>query len=164
MKTDRGTALVIIDMHNDFTDGSPACRHTEESVSRAVRFIDKATAGQHGDEAEILDTFPILFVGGSMAHEAEMPDPLKPYVSEELSFNTENGKLSVADAANTAGQSVGTAGYQRCIHLLHRQWTICQPGSRRPEKGRIQRYNPHRRLHRNGLLTIFAGFYEEMDR
>lgn len=106
MKTDRGTALVIIDMHNDFTDGSPACRHTEESVSRAVRFIDKATAGQHGDEAEILDTFPILFVGGSMAHEVEMPDPLKPYVSEELSFNTENGKLSVADAANTAGQSL----------------------------------------------------------
>ena len=106
MKTDRGTALVIIDMHNDFTDGSPACRHTEESVSRAVSFIDKATAGQHGDEAEILDTFPILFVGGRMAHEAEMPDPLKPYVSEELSFNTENGKLSVADAANTAGQSL----------------------------------------------------------
>lgn len=106
MKTDRGTALVIIDMHNDFTDGNPACRHTEESVSRAVRFIDKATAGQHGDEAEILDTFPILFIGGSMAHEAEMSDPLKPYVSEELSFSTENGKLSVADAANTAGQSL----------------------------------------------------------
>lgn len=56
------SALIIVDMLYDFIDGSLACRNSKNAVRETVSFIDRMTAGQNGDENEILDTFPILFV------------------------------------------------------------------------------------------------------
>ena len=56
------SALVIVDMLYDFIDGSLACLNSKNAVKETVAFIDKVTAGQEGDDSEILDTYPILFV------------------------------------------------------------------------------------------------------
>jgi nicotinamidase-related amidase len=46
----------------DFIDGSMACQNAENAVRKTSAFIDTHTAGQGGEDHEILDTFPILFV------------------------------------------------------------------------------------------------------
>ena len=55
-------ALVVVDMLYDFIDGSLACQNSEEAVRQTLAFIDKQTSGQGGEDHEILDTFPILFI------------------------------------------------------------------------------------------------------
>jgi len=55
--------------------------------------------GQAVDDAAIMDTFPILFVCGS----DDIPESLKPYAVEELTFSGE----SVLEACNNGGQTLG---------------------------------------------------------
>ena len=122
-------ALIVVDMLYDFIDGSLACQNSEEAVRQTLRFIDSQTKGQGGEEHEILDTFPILFIrdhhpadhssfkefGGIWpAHcvagtrGGEIHQDLVPYVSEELTFdkgcdrNTE--QYSGFEAVNNAEQ------------------------------------------------------------
>ena len=58
----KNSALVVVDMLYDFIDGSLACSNAENAVSRTVEYIDSQTKGQGGEDHEILDTFPILFI------------------------------------------------------------------------------------------------------
>ena len=125
-------ALVVVDMLYDFIDGSLACQNSEEAVRQTLRFIDSQTAGQGGEEHEILDTFPILFVrdhhpadhssfkdqGGiwpihcvAGTHGGEIHHDLAPYVTEELTFDKGCDKAteqySGYEGVNCAGQSLG---------------------------------------------------------
>ena len=58
----RNSALVVVDMLYDFIDGSLACANAENAVKATLGFIDSQTKGQKGEDHEILDTFPILFI------------------------------------------------------------------------------------------------------
>lgn len=125
-------ALVVVDMLYDFIDGSLACQNSEEAVRQTIRFIDSQTAGQGGEEHEILDTFPILFIrdhhpadhssfkeqGGiwpahcvAGTHGGEIHQDLVPYVTEELTFDKGCDKAveqySGFEGINCAGQSLG---------------------------------------------------------
>lgn len=128
----RNNALVVVDMLYDFIDGSLACLNADAAVKATLRYIDSQTKGQGGEEHEILDTFPILFVrdhhpadhssfmeyGGTWpahcvagTHGAEIHDELKPYAREELTFDKGCDKAveqySGFEGVNTAGQSLG---------------------------------------------------------
>ena len=125
----RNSALAVVDMLYDFIDGSLACQNAENAVKSTLAFIDAQTKGQGGEDHEILDTFPILFIrdhhpadhssfkeqGGIWpAHciagtrGAEIHSDLAPYASEELTFdkgcdrNTE--QYSGFEGVNNAGQ------------------------------------------------------------
>ena len=125
----QNTALVVVDMQYDFIDGSLACQNADNAINQTLKFIDKHTKGQGGEDHEILDTFPILFIrdhhpadhssfkdqGGIWpAHcvagtrGGEIHQDLVPYVSEELTFdkgcdrNTE--QYSGFEAVNNAEQ------------------------------------------------------------
>ena len=125
-------ALVVVDMLYDFIDGSLACQNAENAVSQTLRFIDSQTNGQQGEEHEILDTFPILFIrdhhpadhssfkeqGGTWpphcvagTHGGEIHKDLLPYASEELTFDKGCDKnleqYSGYEAVNDAGQTLG---------------------------------------------------------
>ena len=128
----RNNALVVVDMLYDFIDGSLACQNAEEAVAQTLKFIDKQTHGQGGEEHEILDTFPILFIrdhhpadhssfkeqGGIWpAHcvagtrGGEIHDDLRPYASEELTFDKGCDKAveqySGFEGINSAEQTLG---------------------------------------------------------
>ena len=123
------SALVVVDMLYDFIDGSLACLNADSAIAQTVKFIDRQTKGQGGEDHEILDTFPILFVrdrhpaghssfteqGGNWpahcvagTHGGEIHEALAPYAGEELTFdkgcdkNTE--QYSGIEAMNNAGQ------------------------------------------------------------
>ena len=130
---EKNTALVVVDELYDFIDGSLACINAETAVKETLRFIDTHTEAQDGDkDIEILDTFPILFIrdhhpadhssfvgfGGTWpvhcvagTHGGEIHEELKPYVSEELTFDKGCDKAleqySGFDGRNSAGQSLG---------------------------------------------------------
>ena len=131
--TDRkDSALIIVDMLNDFIDGSMACLNAREAVNETVSFIDSRTASSEPeDENEITGMFPILFIcdhhpadhcsfrenGGlwpthcvSGTRGSEIDDSLKSYVSEEFTFYKGCDKnleqYSGWEGVNTAGQSV----------------------------------------------------------
>lgn len=126
------SALVIVDMLYDFIDGSLACLNAEEAVRNTLCFIDRQTKGQGGEEHEILDTFPILFIrdhhpadhssfkeqGGiwpshcvAGTHGGDIHKDLAPYAKEELTFdkgcdrNTE--QYSGFEGLNAAEQPLG---------------------------------------------------------
>ena len=126
------SALVIVDMLYDFIDGSLACHNAKNAVNETAAFIDRMTAGQSGDENEILDTFPILFVcdhhpaghcsftgnGGTWpshcvegTHGGAVHEMLQPYMKEELTFykgcDKDREQYSGFDGTNKAGQSLG---------------------------------------------------------
>lgn len=128
----RNSALVVVDMLYDFIDGSLACLNAEKAVEETLRYIDSQTKGQGGEDHEILDTFPILFIrdhhpvdhssfkefGGiwpphciAGTHGGEIHEDLVPYVREELTFDKGCDKsteqYSGFDGVNTAGQSLG---------------------------------------------------------
>lgn len=128
----KNNALVVVDMLYDFIDGSLACQNSEEAVKQTLAFIDKQTRGQGGEDHEILDTFPILFVrdhhpadhssfkeqGGiwpphcvAETHGGEIHADLLPYASEELTFDKGCDKAveqySGFEGVNDAGQSLG---------------------------------------------------------
>lgn len=128
----QNTALVVVDMQYDFIDGSLACHNADNAISQTLKFIDKHTKGQRGEEHEILDTFPILFTrdyhpadhssfaeqGGTWpthcvagTHGAEIHESLVPYVCEELTFDKGCDKSSEQysgfEGQNNAEQSLG---------------------------------------------------------
>jgi nicotinamidase-related amidase len=128
----KNNALVVVDMLYDFIDGSLACQNADNAVRATLAFIDSQTKGQGGEEHEILDTFPILFIrdqhpadhssfkdhGGiwpvhcvAGTHGGEIHKDLSPYVSEELTFDKGCEKAveqySGFEGVNTAGQSLG---------------------------------------------------------
>ena len=128
----KNNALVIVDMLYDFIDGSLACQNAENAVKETLKYIDTQTKGQGGEEHEILDTFPILFVrdqhpadhcsfteyGGTWpahcvagTHGGEVHEDLKPYVREELTFDKGFDKAveqySGFEGVNNAEQSLG---------------------------------------------------------
>lgn len=123
------SALVVVDMLNDFIDGSLACKNADNAVRNTLAYIDTQTKGQGGEAHEILDTFPILFIrdhhpadhssfneqGGiwpvhcvAGTRGGEIHQDLAPYASEELTFdkgcdrNTE--QYSGFEAVNNADQ------------------------------------------------------------
>ncbi len=125
------SALVVVDMLYDFIDGSLACQNADSAVRNTLAYIDTQTKGQGGEDHEILDTFPILFIrdhhpadhssfkeqGGIWpAHcvagtkGGEIHKDLVPYACEELTFdkgcdrNTE--QYSGFEAVNNAEQSL----------------------------------------------------------
>ena len=128
----QNTALVVVDMQYDFIDGSLACQNADNAISQTLKFIDKHTKGQRGDDHEILDPFPILFTrdyhpadhssfaeqGGTWpthcvagTHGAEIHESLVPYVCEELTFDKGCDKSSEQysgfEGQNNAEQSLG---------------------------------------------------------
>lgn len=128
----RNSALVVVDMLYDFIDGSLACQNAENAVDETLKFIDSQTKGQGGDDHEILDTFPILFIrdhhpadhssfkeqGGiwpshcvAGTHGGEVHKALAPYVREELTFDKGCDKAveqySGFEGTNNAEQSLG---------------------------------------------------------
>lgn len=123
------SALVVVDMLYDFIDGSLACQNADNAVKETLAYIDTQTKSQGGDDHEILDTFPILFIrdhhpadhssfkdqGGiwpvhcvAGTRGGEIHQDLVPHVSEELTFdkgcdrNTE--QYSGFEAVNNAEQ------------------------------------------------------------
>lgn len=130
---EKNTALVVVDELYDFIDGSLACINAETAVKETLQFIDTHTEAQDGDkDVEILDTFPILFIrdhhpadhssfvgfGGTWpvhcvagTHGGEIHEELKPYVSEELTFDKGCDKAleqySGFEGRNSAGQPLG---------------------------------------------------------
>lgn len=128
----RNSALAVVDMLYDFIDGSLACQNAGNAVKATLDFIDSQTRGQAGEDHEILDTFPILFIrdhhptdhssfkdqGGIWpAHcvagtrGGEIHQDLAPYASEELTFDKGCDKAveqySGFEGTNNAGQSLG---------------------------------------------------------
>ena len=128
----RNSALAVVDMLYDFIDGSLACQIAGNAVKATLDFIDSQTRGQGGEDHEILDTFPILFIrdhhpadhssfkeqGGIWpAHcvagtrGGEIHQDLVPYASEELTFDKGCDKAveqySGFEGTNNAGQSLG---------------------------------------------------------
>ena len=128
----RNNALVVVDMLYDFIDGSLACQNADNAIKETLKFIDAQTKGQGGDEHEILDTFPILFIrdhhpadhssfkeqGGiwpvhcvAGTRGGEVHEALMPYVREELTFDKGCDKevelYSGFEGINNAEQSLG---------------------------------------------------------
>ena len=128
----KNNALVVVDMLYDFIDGSLACQNAENAVAQTLKHIDKQTSGQGGEEHEILDRFPILFIrdhhpadhssfkeyGGiwpshcvAGTRGGEIHADLVPYVNEELTFDKGCDKTleqySGFDGVNNAGQTLG---------------------------------------------------------
>ena len=128
----RNHALVVVDMLYDFIDGSLACVNADNAVAEALKYIDQQTKGQAGEDHEILDTFPILFVrdqhptdhcsfkdnGGEWpthcvagSRGGEIHKELLPYAVEELVFDKGCDKsaeqYSGFEAVNNAEQSLG---------------------------------------------------------
>ena len=123
-------ALVVVDMLYDFIDGTMACRHAEEAVAAALRFLEEKTAAPL-DEDVIRGAFPVLFVrdfhpaghssfteaGGHWpAHcvqgtrGAEIHEDLSPYADEALTFykgyDPATEQYSGFEGINEAGQSL----------------------------------------------------------
>lgn len=128
----KNNALVVVDMLYDFIDGSLACHNAENAVKETLKYIDTQTNGQGGEEHEILDTFPILFIrdhhpadhssfvefGGiwpshcvAGTRGGEIHEDLLPYACEELTFDKGCDKAveqySGYEGVNDAGQSLG---------------------------------------------------------
>ena len=128
----RNSALVVVDMLYDFIDGSLACQNADQAVAETLKFIDAQTKGQGGEDHEILDTFPILFVrdhhpadhssfkeqGGiwpshcvADTRGGDIHEKLHPYACEELTFDKGCDKAteqySGFEGVNEAGQSLG---------------------------------------------------------
>lgn len=126
------SALVVVDMLYDFIDGSLACVHSEEAVANTLKFIDLQTKNQAGEDNEILDTFPILFIrdhhpanhSSFVAYGGQWPAhcvagtrgggihaDLLPYVREELTFDkgcdAACEQYSGFEGLNSVGQPLG---------------------------------------------------------
>ena len=158
------SALVVVDMLYDFIDGSLACQNADSAVAQTLKYIDRQTKGQGGEEHEILDTFPILFIrdhhpadhssfkeqGGiwpshcvAGTHGGEIHEDLKPYVCEELTFDKgcdrSAEQYSGFEGMNKAGQSLGEVSFINKLFL--------------PKKPRPALYA--RSLSSSGLLSTY---------
>ena len=83
--------------------GAP-CNEAEKILT----FIQTKTKGLKGEEHEILDTFPILYIRND---EGQICKELAPYIAEELTFDKGCDKAveqySGFEGVNEAGQSLG---------------------------------------------------------
>ena len=127
----KDSALVVVDMLNDFIDGTMACKNAEEAIASSLAFIEKETAGLIEDKEAIQDSFPIIFVrdfhpsdhssfqaqGGPWPSHcvkhtpgAEIHKSLRPYATEELTFfkgyDKEKEEYSGFNGKNEGGQSL----------------------------------------------------------
>ena len=127
----KDSALVIVDMLNDFIDGSMACLNARKAVDATVAFIDGKTVPDDKEEDGIFGQFPIIFVcdnhpaghcsflgnGGQWpahcvagTHGSAIHDMLMPYASEELTFykgfRPDEEQYSGWQGVNKAGQPV----------------------------------------------------------
>lgn len=125
----RNSALAVVDMLYDFIDGSLACLNAENAIKSTLAFIDAQTKSQGGEDHEILDTFPILFIrdhhpadhssfmeqGGiwpphcvAGTRGGDIHQDLAPYACEELTFDKgcdkEKEQYSGFEGVNNAGQ------------------------------------------------------------
>ncbi len=125
------SALIAVDFLYDFIEGSLACANAENAVRNTLGYIETVTKGQNGEENEILDTYPILFVrdhhpanhssfienGGIWPSHCvagtkggEIHKDLQPYVREELTFDKgcdpSEEQYSGFEGTNAAGQSL----------------------------------------------------------
>ena len=128
----KNNALVVVDMLYDFINGSLACQNADNAVKHTLKYIDSQTKGQGGEDHEILDTFPILFIrdhhpadhssfkeqGGiwpshcvAGTHGGEIHEALMPYVREELTFDKgcdkDTEQYSGFEGVNNAEQAHG---------------------------------------------------------
>ena len=128
----KDSALVIVNMLNDFIDGSLSCINAKEAVRKTAEFIDSMTSAAAEEADDIYGQFPILFIcdhhpsdhcsfaenGGRWpdhcmtgTHGSAIHDMLMPYVSEELTFykGQESGDVKYTGwhGVNKAGQTVG---------------------------------------------------------
>lgn len=128
----KNNALVVVDMLYDFINGSLACQNADNAVKHTLKYIDSQTKGQGGEDHEILDTFPILFIrdhhpadhssfkeqGGiwpshcvAGTHGGEIHEALMPYVREELTFDKgcdkDTEQYSGFEGVNNAEQALG---------------------------------------------------------
>lgn len=127
----KDSALVIVNMLNDFIDGSLSCINAKEAVRRTAEFIDGMTSAAAEEADDIYGQFPILFIcdhhpsdhcsfaenGGRWpdhcmtgTHGSAIHDMLMPYVSEELTFykGQESGDVKYTGwhGVNKAGQTL----------------------------------------------------------
>ena len=128
----KNKAHVVVDMLYDFIDGSLASQNAENAVKETLKYIDTQTKGQGGEEHEILDTFPILFIrdhhpadhssfvefGGTWpphcvagTRGGEIHAALLPYACEELTIDKGSDKAveqySGFEGVISAGQTHG---------------------------------------------------------
>ena len=126
------SALIVVDMLNDFIDGSMACLNAKEAVRETAAFIDRNTSSSGNDEEGIFGQFPVMFIcdhhpsghcsfteqGGPWPVHCVMNtrgsaihDLLMPYVTEELTFykgcDKAREQYSGWEGTNHAGQTVG---------------------------------------------------------
>ena len=128
----KNSALIVVDMLYDFIDGSLACMNAEAAVDKTLKFINTRTEGQGGEDNEILDTFPILFIrdhhpadhssfkdyGGIWSAHCvagtrggDIHEALSPHAKEELTFDKgccpSVEQYSGFEGENPAGQTLG---------------------------------------------------------
>lgn len=118
VKMEKDSALVVVDMLYDFIDGSLACGNAEEAVAYVKTLIDENQCqplfvcdhhpADHSSFKDFGGIWPVHCVAGSRG--GEVHDALKPYVSEELTFNKgcdrEVEQYSGFEGRNEAGQSL----------------------------------------------------------
>ena len=110
-------ALVVVGMSYDFIDGSLACKEAGKALAETLKFIDSQTHDQGGEEHEILDTFPILFVCDTH----RIHNDLKPYVVEELTFvngtnNADQTLCEILEMLDTTDVHVCGVATTSCVH------------------------------------------------
>ena len=118
VKMEKDSALVVVDMLYDFIDGSLACGNAENAVSYVKTLIDENAAtplficdhhpADHSSFKDFGGIWPVHCVAGSRG--GEVHNALKPYVTEELTFNKgcdrEVEQYSGFEGRNEAGQSL----------------------------------------------------------
>lgn len=134
----RNSALVVVDMLYDFIDGSLACHNADNAVAETVKYIVSQTKGLTGEEYEILDTFPILFIrdhhpadhcsfkdnGGIWPSHCvagtkggEIHNDLVPYVREELTFDKGCDKTK-EEYSGYAGMNEAEQSVEEILQLM----------------------------------------------
>ena len=134
----RNSALVVVDMLYDFIDGSLACHNADNAVAETLKYIVSQTKGLTGEEYEILDTFPILFIrdhhpadhcsfkdnGGIWPSHCvagtkggEIHNDLVPYVREELTFDKGCDKTK-EEYSGYAGMNEAEQSVEEILQLM----------------------------------------------
>ncbi len=113
------SVLIVVDMLNDFIDGSLACVNAENAVDNTLEFIEKTRdedlpvlfirdhhPANHSSFKEFGGTWPAHCVAGTRG--GEIHDKLKPFADEDLVFDkgcdAGTEQYSGFEAENAAGQ------------------------------------------------------------
>lgn len=129
---EKNSAIIVVDMLNDFIDGSLACKAADNAVNETAQYIGKNTSADD-DEEGIFGKQPVVifirdhhpanhcsFVGNggewpvhcvAGTPGGEIVECLKEYVSDELCFDKgcdcKTEQYSGFEGKNPAGQSLG---------------------------------------------------------